>query len=201
MRLALFDFDGTISNRDSFLLYLQHAVGLPRFVAGSCSLLPRLILFFMKKYPNARLKQDFVSTFLGGWEIDEARNKARVFARDCIPSILRPLACERLDWHSGEGDRIVIVSASLGLVLEHWCDTRGYDLLATELEILDGRVSGRLAGENCRGVEKVTRIRAAYERGDYSEIWAYGDSKGDLPMLEMADRSFYKPFRDRRDSR
>jgi phosphatidylglycerophosphatase C len=55
----------------------------------------------------------------------------------------------------------------------------------------DGRLTGRLAGPNCRGAEKARRIRALLdERGlQEAEVWAYGDSDGDEPLLASADHA------------
>ena len=54
---------------------------------------------------------------------------------------------------------------------------------------------GRCDGDNCHGQEKVRRIKEAYPLDQYREIYAYGDTGGDRPMLGLATHSFYKPFR------
>jgi len=41
----------------------------------------------------------------------------------------------------------------------------------------------------------VRRILAAYDLSQYDEVYAYGDTKGDKPMLGLATIAFYKPFR------
>ncbi|MDL0079793.1 HAD family hydrolase [Helicobacter zhangjianzhongii] len=55
-------------------------------------------------------------------------------------------------------------------------------------------VSGEFATPNCYGEQKAVRIRARYDLSNYAEIYAYGDSKGDRAMLELATHAFYKPF-------
>ena len=55
-------------------------------------------------------------------------------------------------------------------------------------------VSGEFATPNCYGEQKAVRIRARYDLSNYAEIYAYGDSKGDRAMLELATYAFYKPF-------
>jgi phosphatidylglycerophosphatase C len=57
--------------------------------------------------------------------------------------------------------------------------------VATELEVVDGQLTGRLAGGNCRGDEKVRRLAALF--GDPAPLaWAYGDSRDDRPLLAAA---------------
>jgi len=59
-----------------------------------------------------------------------------------------------------------------------------------------GVVTGKLLSKNCYGIEKANRIQEVYNLSDYKHIYAYGDSRGDRELLELADESFYKPFRD-----
>ncbi|MCU1390542.1 MAG: Phosphoserine phosphatase, partial [Ilumatobacteraceae bacterium] len=48
--------------------------------------------------------------------------------------------------------------------------------------------TGRMAGDNCRGPEKVRRLRAwlADHQLTDAELWAYGDSNGDRELLAAA---------------
>jgi phosphoserine phosphatase len=69
------------------------------------------------------------------------------------------------------------------------------DLLATRLEVQDGRLTGKINQCNCHGQEKVRRIQAQFALAEYDKVLAYGDTAGDKPMLKLADTSYYKPFR------
>ena len=113
MKLALFDFDGTVSNRDSFLLFIRYAVGERDFILGAGALSPRILLYKMGRYPNYQLKQDFLKYFFSGWEEDVFNQTARRFATEKIPGILRPQAMQCIRSHHEQGDRVVLVSASL----------------------------------------------------------------------------------------
>jgi HAD superfamily hydrolase (TIGR01490 family) len=112
-----------------------------------------------------------------------------------IDPILRPKAMERIQWHKEQGHKVVIVSASIACWLKPWCDRNGLELIATKLEIKDGVVTGKLLTKNCYGKEKVNRVKELYNLNDYDYIYTYGDSRGDKELLELADKSFYKPFR------
>ena len=192
--LALFDFDGTISDRDSFLLFLRKNTGSVQFALGMTLLLPRIVLFLLGRYPNQALKEDVLSRFLRGWELEQLRQRAELFARQTVPAILRPKAQERLEWHRQRGDRIIVVTATPELILAPWCAAQGVEILGTELETENGRLTGRIRGENCRGQAKVDRIRAYCELDRFGEIFAYGDTEGDRPMLAIADHPFFRPF-------
>jgi phosphoserine phosphatase len=60
---------------------------------------------------------------------------------------------------------------------------------------VDGKITGNLMGNNCNGGEKVIRIKQLYDTQQYDEIYCFGDTGGDKPMLALATQSFYKPFR------
>ncbi len=194
MNLALFDFDGTISDRDSFLLFVRHTVGGARFAAGMAILAPRVLRFLCGRYPNHRLKEDVLTRFFRNWSVQDFCRAAEEFSRQRIPAIIRPAAGQRLAWHRRQGDRIVIVSATPELILAPWCRRNDLELIATRLEVVDDRLTGRISGRNCRGPEKVARINSFCTPADYDEIYAYGDTDGDRPMLAMAHRPSFRPF-------
>ncbi len=70
----------------------------------------------------------------------------------------------------------------------------GITVLGSRLEIRDGRLTGRLAGKNCNGNEKVCRIREAVTLTPYQAVYAYGDSSGDREMLALAHHKGFREF-------
>ena len=118
------------------------------------------------------------------------------YVKERLPKLLRHAGLEKLTWHQSQGHQIVIVSASTEYWLKPWTDAMGFDLLATQLEVKDQKLTGCYAGKNCHGDEKVRRIKAVYDLGQFDEIYAYGDTSGDKPMLALADHAFYKPFHE-----
>jgi phosphatidylglycerophosphatase C len=94
------------------------------------------------------------------------------------------------------GTEIVLVSASAENWLADWCTLHNITLVASVLEVTDGRITGKLAGANCHGEEKVKRIRKQFDLSAYQSISCYGDTSGDKPMLALATEAYYKPFRE-----
>jgi len=195
--LALFDFDGTISDRDSFLLFMRSTHGW-RFYRTCLSLSPLIGLFLAGRYPNERLKSAFLKRLFRGDAQEEVVRLAQDYCSRVVPGIIRPAALETLARHRQDGSVLAVVTATPRIILEPWCLEQGVAIIGTELEVDDQRrLTGRLQGANCRGEEKVRRILARYRLADFSRVYAYGDTRGDLPMLDLAappDR-FYKPFR------
>lgn len=197
MNLALFDFDGTISTNDSYLFF-THFLHPKSFFIRSFLLSPRIAAYLLGKYPNYKLKEDFLRYFYKGKTLDDLNHIAQDFCAEKLPGIIRPGAIERIQWHQQQGDDVVVVSASLRFILEPWCNAVGIDIMATECEVdRYGRMTGKIKGKNCWGEEKVRRINSRYDSSTITEIFAYGDSSGDLPMLRMATAAnrYFKPFR------
>jgi len=196
MQLALFDFDGTITTNDSLIKFIRFVVGDARFIWGMILLSPILTVYKLKLIPNYKAKQYVLSYFFKGMSEKKFMQVANEYSLKHIDSILRPKAMEKIEWHKEQGHKIIIVSASIECWLKSWCDKKNLDLIATKLEIKDGIVTGKFLTKNCYGIEKINRVNENYDLNEYDYIYAYGDSHGDKELLELADESFYKPFRD-----
>lgn len=108
------------------------------------------------------------------------------YATETLPALIRPAALERIVWHQRRGDQVVVVSASLDVYLEPWCRALGVDVICTQLEAADGRLTGKYFQGDCCGADKTRRIRERYRLADYATIYAYGDTEDDRQMLDMA---------------
>ena len=190
--LALLDFDRTVTDRDSFVDFLLYNFGLTRLLGGFLSFSPAIILYLTKTIPNWKLKEVALTHFFGGWNLEEFSRKCQNYSTERLPKIIRPVALERIDWHKQNGHRVVIVSASISQWLKGWCDKNKLGLIASEIEVINNKVTGKLLGKNCYGIEKVSRIKKEYNLADFGSIFAYTDSKSDWPMLELADEKYYR---------
>lgn len=194
--VAAFDFDGTLTRRDTLFPFLLYVVGWPTFVWKFLLSLGLLTAYALKLMRNDIAKERLLTRFLGGMDSALLQRKGVEFAEQKIQHLLRADAMWRLHWHVQQGHRCVVVSASLELYLQHWAGMMGFsDALGTRLQTqADGRVTGRLEGANCFGAEKMRRLDELL--GDRSEyvLYAYGDSRGDKELLSGADHAFYRKF-------
>lgn len=192
--LALFDFDGTLTRRDTYTRLLRYAVGGPRFYTSLAVLTPAIAAYFMGQVSRTELKIRILTRCLGGYPVARYRELADQFAREQIPQLLRESAVNRLRWHQSRGDRVIVVSASMREWLEPFCREHDVELLCTEIEVEEGRLTGRLVGSNCSGVEKVRRVQQHLDLRQYAAVHAYGDSRGDREMLALAHHAWYRRF-------
>lgn len=196
MQLALFDFDGTITTHDSLIKFIRFAVGDVKFVWGMMLLFPVLVAYKLKIIPNYKAKQYTLSYFFKGMDEQLFKTVAKEYSLKHIDTILRPKAMEKITWHKERGDTVVIVSASMRCWLAPWCKKHNLDLISTELEIIDNKLTGNFSTKNCHGKEKENRVKEVYDLHTYDYIYTYGDSSGDRELLALANESFYKPFRE-----
>ena len=192
--VAAFDFDGTLTRRETLLAFLLHTFGKTRVAYNALLLSPTLLGYALGLIPNDIAKQRVFVRCLGGMRMEELEAHGKQFAEQILPGLMRQEAMQRLAWHQQQGHRCVVISASMTLYVSPWAIKAGFDdVLATNLETRpDGTTTGMLAGENCYGVEKVHRLEVLLGEREGYTLYAYGDSRGDRELLEMADFGFYR---------
>jgi HAD superfamily hydrolase (TIGR01490 family) len=186
--VAAFDFDGTLTRRDTLLPFLVDVAG-PTVVAQALARdAPQLAAMAFGRYDRDVAKANLVARVLAGRAYGDVVSRGRKYATRVINGRLRSASVARLRWHVEQGHEVVIVSASLDAYLHEIAQRLGVaTVLCTTLEVDGGgTITGRLTGGNCRGPEKVARLRAHLGEEPVT-LWAYGDSEGDEELLAMAD--------------
>ena len=180
--IAAFDVDGTLTWTDSFMLFLRFVSGRWLFMARMVQLVPVFLAYMMRLADRDTTKNRLMILCLRGMSKARYDLWCQDFAHVAYPIIARPDAIARLNSHMGVRDDVVMVSASLQDYLKVWAHTLGVPIvLATQVEVSAGLLTGAKMGPNCRGLEKLTRIKAHF--GDAPLVAAYGDSRGDREML------------------
>jgi phosphatidylglycerophosphatase C len=193
--IAAFDFDGTITYRDSFFPFVAYCVGWPRTAAGLVLLLPVWIRFALRQIDRQQTKEAMLTHFFGGWAHATLLSFAGRFANEKLPGLVKPDALRRIRWHKEQGHRLILVSASPETYLIPWAELHAFDdVVCSRLGLENGQVTGKLQGKNCRREEKVRRLQEVLGDRSECEIYAYGDSRGDKELLEFADHPFYRRY-------
>jgi HAD superfamily hydrolase (TIGR01490 family) len=193
--IAFFDFDGTITTKDTLLEFIKHSKGPLQFYLGFILNSPYLLAYKFKIISNQSAKEKVLQFFFKNTPLAEFDQKCRDFVVNALPSLMRPKALEEIKTLQQQGVPVVIVSASPENWIKPWVDLMQLKLIATRLEVNNNQLTGKIVEYNCHGEEKVRRIKQDYELTDYDTIFAYGDSSGDKPMLGLATAPHYKPFR------
>jgi HAD superfamily hydrolase (TIGR01490 family) len=191
MDLALFDFDGTITTRDTFRPFMAFAGGRARMALGTVLLGPMVVGYELGWVHASRMRAAAAYFCFRGRAEREIRELGARYGSSLTPHF-RPQALERIRWHKQRGDAVVVVSASLRPYLEDWCRGLELDLVCTELEVRGGVLTGRYRGGDCTGPEKARRVRAGHDLERYASIHAYGDTREDAELLELATRRYFR---------
>lgn len=193
--IAFFDFDGTITTKDTLLEFIKQSKGTAAFYKGFALHAPSLLAYKAGLISNQRAKEKILTHFFGDTDTDTFKQWCQSFSQLFLPSVIREGAAAEIKKLQNAGIETVIVSASPHHWISAWAGEMQMKVIATELEIINNRITGKIEGLNCYGVEKVNRIKKEFELEQYEQIFAYGDSAGDEPMLRLAHKAFRKPFR------
>lgn len=189
MNLALFDFDGTLTTKDSLGEFLKFSVSREKYLINMLKFVPTFILWQLKFIRNDIAKQRLFNIFYHGIREEDFKKLATEFSLKKLDKIIKKERLDILKNHQKNGDRVVIVSASMQCWIQPWCDKNNIELLSTQLEFIDNKFTGRFLTQNCHGIEKENRIRELLHVEDYETVYAYGDSAGDKEMLELAHKA------------
>ncbi len=199
-KIYCFDFDGTLTTSDTLLEFIKYAKGTSRFLMVFLMYSPLLVMMKLHMYPNWKAKQQIFAHLFAGMRIEKFDALCRGFAEE-NQHLLRPKGITLMHEALVAGAQVFIVSASIDNWVRPFFEIRnlkGVQVLGTQIEVEDGKLTGNFKSNNCYGKEKVHRIAEvlkSFERSEY-EIEAFGDSRGDKEMLAFADKGHFKPFRE-----
>jgi HAD superfamily hydrolase (TIGR01490 family) len=190
--LALFDFDGTITSKDTFTPFILHAVEPARMAVGKMVMSPLVAAYKMGVLSGSHLRRSAVRIGFRGRLADDVRKAGLEYSRSRLGRVVRAKALERIRWHQAQGDEVVVVSASLDVYLSDWSRQLGVELICTELEERQGVLTGGYRNGDCSGKEKARRVQGRYDLRGFEDIYAYGDTVEDEAMLSLATQRFYR---------
>lgn len=185
-KVFAFDFDGTLTTRDTLIAFIRYACGTSRFLLGFLLHAPLLVLMKLRLYSNGKAKQRLFAWFFRGMPLETFDTLCQSFALS-HRHLLRPETVCLLQQALSEGSEVLIVSASIDNWVQPFFPT--VTVLGTQIEVIDGRLTGRFLTPNCYGQEKVRRILALHPDRSAYRLTAYGDSRGDRELLAFADEA------------
>lgn len=191
--LALFDFDGTITSKDTLFEIAKFSTSPVKYWFKIILLLPTFLMMKLGVLTKHKGKEIFLGYFFNKYNLDSFNLLCTRFCRDKLPSLIRPKALDKIQNLQKNSD-IYIVSASPENWIIPWAQSQKIAVLSTQLDFSNQHFSGKIKNKNINYDEKANLIKQKIKLDDYEEIIAFGDTKGDLPMFKLATKSYYKPF-------
>lgn len=194
--IAAFDFDGTLTYRDTLFPFLRSCVGNLNAYKKILHLLPEFLAYGLNFYSRQMIKESVLTAFLSHVSQEQLYFEGERFACQQLPKLLKPNGINKLEWHLKQGHPCFLVTANIPFQIKSWADKMGFQQIVTSrCEITaQGTLTGKLIGLNCWGPEKARRLAELLGPRENYILYAYGDSRGDKELLEMADFPFYRTF-------
>lgn len=199
-RIVVFDFDGTLTNRDTLIELLAFARGKAYLIFALLLFLPLLVLMKLHWADNGRTKERLFGFYFKGMTLESFNDLCQRFVKERGLGLHRQTTWKALNDALRAGDEVAVVSASIDNWVAPFFRGMPVKVIGTQVTVKDSRLTGRFNTSNCYGAEKVRRLEEALpelrqKREDFYVV-AYGDSRGDREMLAYADESHYKPFKN-----
>jgi phosphatidylglycerophosphatase C len=192
--IAAFDFDGTITTKDTLFHFISYCFGNWKFGLGLLQFSPTFIKYLIGISSNHEAKERLFQLFFRGMEFSKFQELGNNYQIE-ISQILNNEAINKINWHKSQGHHLIIISASIENWISPWAKTYGFELvIGTQVEVNDGKLTGHFSTKNCHGTEKVSRLLAEFPNRSEYKLYAYGDSSGDKELLKEADFAFYRKF-------
>jgi len=195
MKIVAFDFDGTITTKDTLFEFIKFTKGKCKFLLGLLLYSPLLVLSIINIFPRSKTKELLFRHFYKGTSLKQFNKWGEDFATYLSPMI-RTQAIEEINKELKNESIVLIISASLENWILPWAVAQGIHIvISTRPEIDDAeKLTGNFASLNCSGPEKVNRLLELFPKRNEYTLWAYGDSRGDKQLIEFADKGWYNKF-------
>ncbi len=196
-KIVAFDFDGTLTYTDSFTRFLQVICGNWQ-IASALTFTPNMLLNYARSRDRGALKSQLIYKLLGPISQGDLETQIQAFVAKTGMSLFRPDALKEWERHAKPDTTRVIVTASPDILVRPFGTLIGADrVIGTKLGFsADGHLLPDLDGINCRGPEKVRRLKACFGNEMTIEA-AYGDTSGDFEMIKAARNGHYRVFKER----
>lgn len=194
--IAVFDFDGTITNSDSLWKFLKYSKTKACFYFGCLINLPLLTLAALGLYSRSKAKEHLIGWFFRGYPKSDFLNLCEHFA-DAHECIIRDSATEEIKRHQKSNHIVIIITASpIEWVIPFAKKLDIPIVLGTQLEYTsEGKLTGHFSSKNCTGSEKVKALLTRFPNREQYTLYTYGDSSGDKELLDFSDYKYFRKLK------
>ncbi|STX51009.1 HAD hydrolase, family IB [Legionella busanensis] len=193
--VAIFDFDGTITYKSTTLPFLKF-IYKKSFFLKLMAKLPTILAYYSKRINIDQLNQAISTTFFQNLSRDFLYEAGQEFATQIIPTLVKKSAMECIKRHKDQGHYCILATSAYNIYIDYWAKNNGFDdLVSTKIAFNEkGLATGYLDGKSCYGTEKLQQVLNLIGTNT-QVIYAYGDSSGDIPLLNYATFAHYQLFK------
>ena len=194
-KLAIFDVDFTITNKETLLEFFKFIL---KKDSRNIKYIPRVItsglLYGIKVYDEKRVKEAFLK-FIDGINEKDLKNLVKSYYDERLTSILYKDAIDKIRELKEKGYKIYLISASPEFYLNEFYDIKEVDMIiGTRFRFNEGKFARKMLGANCKGEEKVKRLMEVLKEKnievDFENSLMFSDSLSDKPLLDLVGRGY-----------
>lgn len=194
MRVAIFDFDGTLYSKETFQLMMDHLKNHPvhhlRYRKFYRAILPPYLGHKLKIYPEKKMRERSVQAYLSALQTFSQSDLEQYFGEiaEKMHDDMNPRVVERLKQHVENNDHVMLVSGAFMPLLNAVTKQLPIKtIIGTEVPYKEDILDHRTPVSHIQGPLKTEKIQEALtgKEIDWSNSAAYGDSFSDLPVLEL----------------
>lgn len=194
-KLAIFDVDYTITRKETLIELYKYVISkdiknirfLPRAIYGG-------IMYKLGVYDEKKVKESFLR-FIDKIDEKELSILVKDYYRDVLEKILYKDAINMMKKLKGQGYKIYLISASPEFYLNELYAIKEVDvIIGTKFSIESGKFLRKMDGANCKGEEKVKRLKEFLKKEnvevDYKNSYMFSDSLSDKPLLDLVGNAY-----------
>ncbi|MCF0244863.1 MAG: haloacid dehalogenase-like hydrolase [Bacteroidaceae bacterium] len=189
--MLCFDFDGTLTSRGTFFRLLLDTGGWQHLMINLLKESPSLLLTLLGLKSKGRMREQLMERFYYRWPEEKFASLCDYTAKK-NKHLLRPEMLQRMDDALNAGEQVLVIAEAVEpLIRAYLKDYPQVEIISTILDVYQGQMSGRFKSPYCDGVQKVNRLLAQYPNKKEYTLTVYGNSKGDIALLDLADEGHY----------
>ena len=194
-KLAIFDIDYTITKKETLMELFKFVIKNDK---KNIRFLPRAIycgsMYAIKLYDEKKVKEKFLK-FIDGIKEEELAKLVKKFYEEKLKTIVYEDAINMMRKLKKEGYDIYLISASPEFYINEFYNIKEVDrIIGTKFNFADGIFTRKMSGENCKGEEKVRRLKEVLKKEkievDFKESYMFSDSLSDKPLLDLVGKPY-----------
>lgn len=194
-KLAIFDIDYTITKKETLMEFYKYSLEED---IKNIRFLPRALysglMYGVGIYDERRVKECFLK-FIDNIEEEKLQDLVKRFYKNRLSKILYKDAVDMMYKLKKEGYDIYLISASPEFYINEFYNIDVVDkVIGTRFEFKEGKFIRRMLGSNCKGEEKVKKLKEVLSKEnievDFKDSYMFSDSLSDKPLLDLVGKPY-----------
>ncbi|MBI6872750.1 HAD-IB family hydrolase [Clostridium aciditolerans] len=203
-KLAIFDVDYTLTKRETLMEFYAFMIKKsPRLIIHAPRAVISAFLYAVRVLDSKIAKENFIA-FIDGIKEEKMQELVEEFYEKRLSKIIYSDAIDTIRKLKAEGYKVYLISASAEFYLNELYKIKEVDkIIGTRFTSVGGKYSRKMAGENCKGEEKVRRLMEVLKEEnievDFKNSYMFSDSLADLPLFNLVGNPYLINYKKNHD--